>query len=518
MLGKRDPQRDLFGAASRLAVDVEKLGFFGRLATDGHRVFRDSDFASCYSPIGRPSAPPSQIALARLLQHYEGVSDDQVIERLKYDLRWKVALDLDPLTLTAPFAKSTFQAFRVRLTLHAKEGLAFERSIKLARESGVLPKRLVMALDSSPMRGRGAVKDTFNLLSDAIRAVVRAIATKRERPPEEQAAAIGVERHFRETSIKGSELVDWEDSRSVSTFLAGLLEECDKVVVAAAKAKCASDEVDLLQKVVAQDVDPTGDDGPKIRDGVAKDRLVSITDPEIRHGHKSDGRIYSGHKAHLAVDTASGVVTAIAVSSPSTSDGSKVAELLATTERLTKSEVAEAIGDTAYSSRPALAGAEQAGVPLLTKMPKSPKGRFGPNDFKVSRDRTRVRCPAGHSSTGLHRSKTGEYQHVWAPRLCGACPLRAQCTKAQRRTFNVFPDYHERRARERRAHTKKGRMKLRKRMAAEHAIARMKKRGCGESRYFGREKTHAQWLWTGAAVNLSLSWSAETRNAPRRAA
>ncbi len=225
MLGKRDPQRDFFNAASRFAPDLEKLGFYGKLAEEGHRIFRDSDFASCYSKIGRPSAPPSVVALARLLQHYEDVSDDEVVERLKYDLRWKVALDLDPLVMLAPFAKSTFQSFRARLTLHAKEGLAFERSVKTARDDGLLPKRLCSALDSSPIRGRGAIKDTFNLLSDAIRAVVTAIAAKKECAARDEAAALGVGRHFDEASIKGSEVVEWDDRAQVSSFLAGLLAQ-----------------------------------------------------------------------------------------------------------------------------------------------------------------------------------------------------------------------------------------------------------------------------------------------------
>ena len=82
MLGKRDPQRDLFGAASRLGPELDQLGFYGRVAVEGSAIFRDEDFARCYSVIGRPSAPPSLVALACLLQHHDGVSDDEVIERL----------------------------------------------------------------------------------------------------------------------------------------------------------------------------------------------------------------------------------------------------------------------------------------------------------------------------------------------------------------------------------------------------------------------------------------------------
>lgn len=507
MLGTRDPQRDLFGAASRLAPELEKLGFYGRLAAEGSSIFRDHDFKRCYSDIGRPSAPPSLVALAHLLQHYEGISDDEVIERLKYDLRWKVALDLEPLTIVAPFAKSTFQAFRLRLTLHEKEGIAFERSLKKAREAGVLPKKLCVALDSSPVRGRGAVKDTFNLLSDAVRAVVRAIAAKRETNAAEEAARVGVERHFQEVSIKGSEIVDWTDAAAVSRFLAGLLEDCDRALQAAKQSRCASEQVALLEKVIDQDVDRTGGDGPTIKREVAPGRTVSVADPEMRHGHKSMGKIYSGHKAHVAVETTTEIITAIDVTAPSTSDGAKVGELIQATERSTKAEVGDAIGDSAYSSREAIAQASDEGVVLTTKMPKPPKGRFGPRDFEVSKDRERAKCPAGHSSMKTVHRSTGEVEHQWNAVLCGACPLRDRCTSAAARKLMVTVDYHERRKRERAANTEAGRAKLRRRMAAEHAIGRMKNLGAGVSRFFGRAKTRTQWLWTAAVANLTRTWA-----------
>ena len=169
MLGKRDPQRNLFATDTLIGEEaLAKMGFHGILAHEGHRLFRDEDFAAIYSEeIGRPSTPPSVLALATLLQYFDKVSDAEVVERCRYDLRWKAALHLDLHSIDAPFAKSTFQGFRLRLTLHEKEGLLFENSVKVAAKAGLLPRRLRVAVDSSPVRGRGAVKDTFNLLSDA---------------------------------------------------------------------------------------------------------------------------------------------------------------------------------------------------------------------------------------------------------------------------------------------------------------------------------------------------------------
>lgn len=511
MLGKRNPQRSLLGAANQLGSSVlRRLGFYGQLATAGHQLFADEDFQGAYcADNGRPSCPPSVLATARLLQHYEGVSDAEVVERCKYDLRWKVALDLDLASIEAPFVKSTFQAFRVRLTLHAQEGLVFERSVKAAREAGRLPARLRVALDSSPVRGRGAVKDTFNLLSDAIVAVIRAIAAKRETAPEEIAREARVERHIACSSIKGSELVDWHDEQAVGGFLDGLLRDCEHVVALARDAECASDEVTLLRKVVEQDIEPKTPEGPpRIKQGVEPDRTVSVHDPEMRHGRKSSGKVYNGHKAHIAVEVTSGVITAVEVTEPAEADGARVESLIEQTRQTTDLPVEQALGDTAYSTRNAMAEADRAEVELLTKMPSPPRGRHGPGAFRVSEDGTTAECPAGIPSSKVKRRGDG-HLHEWSPESCGACPLKAGCTQAARRTLAVPPDFHERRERERYASSEEGRLLLRQRVVVEHRIGRMKNLGAGAARYFGRAKTLAEWYWSAAVANLFLSWGKE---------
>lgn len=511
MLGEREPQRPLFSAATQLGPEtVEALGFYGKLASEGHRLFRDADFAGAYcTDNGRPSVPPSVLALARLLQHDDGVSDAEVVERCRYDLRWNVALDLELASVEAPFAKSPFQAFRARLTVHRQEGLAFERSVQAARDAGLLPPRLRVALDSSPVRGRGAVKDTFNLLSDAIVAIVRAVAAQRKATAATVAREAGIERHVEAASLKGSEPVDWDQAGAVSAVLAGLLQDCDRAVALAEQAGCATDEVALLRKVIAQDVARETPDGPPtLRQGVAPDRTVSVHDPEMRHGHTSNGTVYSGHKAHVAVEVTSDVITAVDLTAPAAADGAQVKALLEQTQQIAGRPLEQALGDTAYSSRIGLTHAHDAEVELVTKMPSPPEGRHGPGAFQVSEDGTTAQCPAGVASAQVKRRGAGTL-HVWASESCGACALKPACTTAAARTRLVPPDFHERRRRERYARSEEGRALLRQRMAVEHAIGRLKNLGVGSARDFGRAKTRAQWLWAAAVANLSLVWGRE---------
>jgi hypothetical protein len=267
----------------------------------------------------------------------------------------------------------------------------------------------------------------------------------------------------------------------------------------------------LLRKVIAQDVDietePQGG-GPRIRDGVTPDRVVSVHDPDMRHGHKSNGKVYNGHKAHVAVETDHGFITAVDVTAPAEPDGGQVASLIKQTSDLTECTVDRAIGDTAYSSRTAIDQAHQSKVELVSKMASPREGAFGPKDFKVSDDGERATCPAGIRSR-RHTNRADSIVHFWAPADCAACAFKGQCTKAPRRTLQVAPDFHDRRRRERFACSMEGRQILRTRVAAEHAIGRLKGLGAGVARAFGRAKTKAQLLWTAAVANLSLLWGAQ---------
>ena len=70
------------------------------------------------------------------------------------------------------------------------------------------------------------------------------------------------------------------------------------------------DSSGLLGQLLLQDIERKSGDGDG---GVSKDRMVSINDPEMRHGHKSSRRRFDGHKAAIVVDTDTKLITAVAV-------------------------------------------------------------------------------------------------------------------------------------------------------------------------------------------------------------
>ena len=130
MLSMADGTQQGFFDAHWCGQVVPADSFYGLLAEHGHRIVSDRDFAACYAEgRGRPSIPPSHLAKILLLAYREGASDRQAMERVRYDLRWKVALGL---ALDHPgYHPTSLVKFRARLLLHGMERLALERRRRL---------------------------------------------------------------------------------------------------------------------------------------------------------------------------------------------------------------------------------------------------------------------------------------------------------------------------------------------------------------------------------------------------
>src|SRR3954466_5136006 len=172
MLAGSDRQQGFFDAAWCAGLLAEN-SIYSLLAEHGDRIVRDEDFAECYSERwGRPSIAPSLLAKVLLLAYRNGLSDRRAMEALRFDLRWKAALDLpidDP-----GFHPTSLVKFRARLLLHGKERIVFERSVALAAELGLLDGDVEQIVDCTPMLGAAAVQDTVLLVRAGVRKLLDA--------------------------------------------------------------------------------------------------------------------------------------------------------------------------------------------------------------------------------------------------------------------------------------------------------------------------------------------------------
>lgn len=516
MLGKRSPQGELFRPDNSLIGHVGSDSFYGYLAREGGGLFRDEQFADLYGERGRPSVPPSQLCLLLVLQAKECVSDQEAIDRTAYDIRWKVALGIELEEKLC--AKSTLQLFRANLLLNDRYLRLFEASVAACRARGLsTSKKLDVAIDSTPVFGRGAVKDTYNLVSDGIRKVIGDACRLKGWDLESVVAEEGLSRHFG-TSFKGESDLDWSDADERAALLAQLVGDARVALRTAARALrgYAKDEPktrhlresrELLTRLLAQDVDEDPEDGvhPRIRQGTARDRVISTTDPEMRHGHKSQSKGFDGYKASIVVDTKDGVILSTGVCPGNASDRDNAAELIDTSiKRVGK--VTTVLGDTAYGGLDTRAQIEAMGPKVIAKAPplQSRGGTFKRDRFRVNETRAEAVCPAGKRSKYRTRSGDG-WVYSFSRHDCTPCPLRSQCTtsKIRARTITVSERSKQLDKLRDHQHSRSFRRRYRKRVAVEHAIGRLQ-RGIRQARYFGQAKTALQVAMVAMAANIGL--------------
>src|SRR6266404_8880473 len=202
MMGTRSLQNRLLDADHLYLDFVGRDTLYGYLAQNRHHLFRDEDFVALYcASNGRPSVPPSLAVSILFLRAYERVSFEEAIERTKYDLRWKVALGLRMEEV--PMHKSALQEFEAQLVLQEMEEPLLQRSIQEARRAGYLKNRKIrVALDTTPILGQGAVKDTYNLLGEGIEKLARRLLEVEGVEEKTWVKQQGLERYFG-SSLKG---------------------------------------------------------------------------------------------------------------------------------------------------------------------------------------------------------------------------------------------------------------------------------------------------------------------------
>jgi transposase len=520
MLGKRGPQRGLFEADTTYGAFVGRDSFYGWLASQRGELFRDEAFAGLYVlDNGRPSVPPSLLATALVLQTYEGVSDEEAKQRADYDLRWKVALGVE---LDArPFAKSTLQEFRAQLIVHEEQAAIFRTSLELAKRGGKFrtktgeQRKLKVALDTTNILGRGAVKDTYNLLGDGISKLARVLAKLAGQPLAGWAEAYGYGRYVGPTSLKGTAEIDWGDAEQRRRFLGEIVADADRLLAQARVARteltagsaaetALLEAAGLLSRVLVQDVERR-EDGPAIKQGVAKDRLLSVHDPEMRHGRKSASKRFDGHKAAVAVDTDEPIITAVTVLAGNAPDAEGALELIEQTEANTGCEVDETMGDCAYGSGETRQAFAEAGRTLVAKVPNpSNQSCFPKTAFVLDLEAASATCPAGQTTQDFKPSPTGGGQFRFAATVCAACPLRAQCVRGVGgRTVAMHPQ--EQLLQDARALQASPAFAdyRRRRQMVEHRIARLVQLGIRQARDVGTPKVLFQLLMAAAVANLT---------------
>lgn len=502
MQGRPLDERELLDAESVAGHLVEPGTVFSLLRDHRRVLFPDAMFADLFpSGRGRPSIPVDIAASILVLQALFGLSDREAMRAVRMDLQWKVACGL-PIG-HGGFDPSVLTYWRRRLLASDAPNRIFEAVREVVAQTGAVKGRTRRALDSTVLDDAVATQDTVTQLIAIIRKVRREIPAAAE--------IVGRVCSAHDYDDPGKPQIAWDDNEARQALISALVNDALALLAEIGEWELDAEQsrtVALLALLAGQDVEPAeGSDGTdgrwRIARKVAKDRVISVVDPEARHAHKTVHRRQDGFKAHVAVEPDTGLVTACELTKAAGSDamdGATGIRLLDHDATLGGERV-EVLGDSAYGTGDSLAAITQAGhTPMVKPWPNKPAvaGGFSNDDFIVDETAGTATCPNGVTRR-ISRTRAVTFGIA-----CRDCPLRSRCTTAKDgRGLQLHP--HDALQREHRQRAKDPAWQAdyrQHRPMVERSLAWLVAGGNRKVRYRGIAKNNA-WLHTRtAALNL----------------
>jgi hypothetical protein len=531
-IGHAPVQGDLLRSSTEYCRGrVPDTSIYEWLHRECDQLFPEEDFADLFEATGRRSVPPRVVAVAMVLQRLMGLSDREAVEHFEFDLRWKYAAGGLELSY-ASFAHTVLVDMRARLRRSSRPDRIFEKTVEVARAAGLVGRKRVM--DSTALYDAVSTQDTVTLIRTALRQVLKVS------PNALGAKVRKVLKRDDDYDRPGKPDCDWDDREAREALIDALAQDAHAALGVLNGQKLSDEEkkaAELLATVVGQDLDQAPNGEFQIAQRVAQDRVISVVDPEARHGHKSKERGFDGYKGHIAIDPDSEIVTATEVTAANVGDGTAVPRLMAevlvssTPEDKTgepqcrgegegdppnreakKRELPElatrlqVFGDAAYGTAEVLRQLDGQIDPYLkVPAPVAHRGLMSKEHFSVDLTEGLVTCPASQKAV-IHPLKRGGGLASFGSR-CATCPLRAQCTRSpDGRTIHIHPDEDLlSRERQRQKHRPWKSSYRATRPKVERKLAHMMRRRHGgrRARVRGRTRVAHDFALLAAATNLA---------------
>jgi len=282
-LGVADPQGNLLDDMSAFCdKTLPADSIYAFLHRERDRLFLDSAFADLFSDEGRRSVPPSVVATAMVLQRLEGLSDREAAERYAFDTRWRYAAGVGSYDTGGwtTFSHTVFVDMRERLRHSKAPDRVFEIALDAAKAAGLVGKKRV--LDSTPLYDAVATMDTITLIRSAIRNLLRV-------------ADDVLAKELRAVLSSGDDYassakpqIDWDDKEAQAQLIDSRAKDGYALLVLLEGRELATEVAEatsLLGTVLGQDLERSDDGTLRIARRVAPDRVISVVDPDARHGH-----------------------------------------------------------------------------------------------------------------------------------------------------------------------------------------------------------------------------------------
>jgi transposase len=511
----KDSQEKLFTATNEFKgflPDDDPMTVFSNTI---YPVFKDEEFADCYSEKGRNAISPAFLACVTLLQFRENLSDTETAEACVRRIDWKIALRL-PVQQNVSFDPSTLCYFRKRLKENDKMSLIFDKIVRLAQDKGFIKKGTRQRIDATHILSHVNRISTTDLLFRAVRCVVEEIEKKdpvyygKEIPEHikerysNSFSSFGLSKEKR--GEKQAEVV--EDGLYLKTLLEKVpSENLVDMKQLSIMETIFNENVKIREKAIGDKVfiEVEEIEGPK-------QTILDPRDPSIKLGIKGR-KSWVGSKCHVVETAEKGKVRFLTdmIYQSSNEDDSRIHGRVQECNDRKGLRPEKLYADAKYITGAVLHAYRENGQKLMGYMQsdrsKKPAA-FKLEKFQVDIANMKAVCPAGQASvTSRTRKERGAIEIFFSKKVCEPCQHFPECvgehSKRRFRYLQVSPHHEYIAERRREQKTQVFQEEMRVRAQAEGTISEMVRfHGFRHAKYKGQAGHQLQFYLTGAALNI----------------
>lgn len=501
MLGRTN--RQLTFSDTWLEGKISAESYYARMHKWALSTLKDDMFQPLYSYYGRPSVSPIYSMVALLIQSEKEYSDIEMEETSRFDDRIKYALTaprdfegLDAVTLCE---------YRQRLFSSEVGIKIFTEVLEQANKVGMYDENNINAIDSFMIYGSSARQSTYTMLFLGIKSLLKFCQLYNFK----QVAMNVLERTDYELNIRKPK-INWED-KNEKLNLINLLAKDAHALLNFLKTVIKDEYTDLifaynfLEKVLKQDIEVDENGNYKIIKGTAKDRVISINDPEMRHGRKTSAKLHDGYKGEIITGAEKGdLVIAMNVFPANDPDGKYMSELIDQAKENVP-EINKIYGDSAYNDREEISK-RKGEVEFVVKIPiaSNKNGFYTKDDFKIDMQNGSIKCPAGKIICFDPQSIPQNGKAIkFGIDSCTNCEYKENCTKSKAgRSVSINENESEILEIKAFQKTKEFKEDYAKRSHVERTISELTKHGARQGKYIGIKKIKFQLVLSSINHNV----------------
>lgn len=486
--------------------------------------FSDDQFTDLYPADGQPAYAPWRLALVSVMQFAENLSDRQAADAVRARIDWKYTLSLE--LMDEGFDFSVLSEFRDRLLVHEASERLLNVMLEQLIQAGLLSGGGKQRTDSTHVLA--SVRD-LNRLELVGRALQHALDTIADVAPDwlrVWAAPAWYDRYGQLlTEFRLPQKAEEREQLAVQIGWDGLtLLEAVAQGSSAPQGVRNLPEVQTLRHIWIQQfvlIDDMLRMRTKEEMPPAARLIQSPFDLEARYSSKRS-RMWVGYKVHLTEtcdDDNPHLITNIHTTTATLQDFDALQDIHQALEEheLTPTEH---LADRGYSSGPLLVDSRRDyGIELVTPVVEKHTWQqasgYELDAFTIDWEKRQVTCPQGKVSypwTMREHRRFHELTRVhFRAEDCKCCPVHDLCTKHPRRTVSFHEEaiFKAVQQRKQEQHSEEFRKRYGKRAGIEGTISQgVFAIGMRRSRYRGLDKTHLQFIFTAAAMNITraMNW------------